>query len=560
MIPVEGTLNETSPIRLLLSFFEQSQTGILYLRQNEILKVFYLNRGKISWAISSDDADRLDQMLLDKKLVEPEVLAPFQAGNKISESFGKILVENGILTLDSLIQASREQVRHITFSVMRWNGGNYKLVQEPPPNRLVSLDIDISSIVTEFVLVQMDVNIVWEEMGSLSGELQQDPDPGKTSRYSLDIEQQELLARFNDPRRLDSVLLDFPAERKHRILKLLYFFLMAGLLKKKEAEKGKPIDFNELDSLFGQSQANGADEVSIEMPAMIDEAAIRDIPLGDMPESTMDKEIPAAESELPELPDLMPDEMTEAKETVAAPQPERQEPPERPRPQPFLLPEKKRSSWLGLRGLFVLLVVIAIGAFLWLSRGSDRPAGKTTPAAAAGKQPGKTAAPEEAAGMNGTAAGTSDEARPEPVAGSSMEPVAVPQAAPPEAAAAERDPAVEPAAPADESRAWKHFASGNYRAAGAIWRDVIQEAKVTFSILLEMDCQKASVRSAYRQVTDPQGFFLLNRTLGDGRTCWLVLWGRFRTADEAELAIKLVPEYFRKQSHPPSVIELAPYL
>jgi hypothetical protein len=133
MIPDQGTLNETAPTRLLLSLFEQSQTGILYLRQNEILKVFYLNRGKISWAISSDESDRLDHILLAKKLVAPEVLAPFQTGSKISETFGKILVENGILTLDGLIQATREQVRHIAFSVMRWNAGSYQLVQESPP-------------------------------------------------------------------------------------------------------------------------------------------------------------------------------------------------------------------------------------------------------------------------------------------------------------------------------------------------------------------------------------------------------------------------------------------
>ncbi len=559
MIPDQGTLNETPPTRLLLSLFEQSQTGILYLRQNEILKVFYLNRGKISWAISSDESDRLDHILLDKKLVAPEVLAPFQAGNKISETFGKVLVENGILTLDSLIQATREQVRHIAFSVMRWNAGNYQLVQESPPNRLVSLDIDISSIVAEFILGQMDVNIVWEEMGSLSGELKQDPDPGKMRRYSLDVEQQELLARFSDPRRLDSVLLDFPAERKHRILKLIYFFLQTGLLKKKEAEKSTHIDFNELDSLFGQSQANAPDEVDIEMPAMIDETAIQDIPLGEMPEITMEKETSAAEPEMPDLPDLIPDEMPEAKEAGSAPRVERQEPLERPRPQPFLRPEKQKSSWLSVPILSILLVVILIGAFLWLSRGSDRPAKETARPAAAKKQPGKTEAAKEAAGTSETAAppdgaGTEHEAEP------SLEPAAVPQAAPPEAAAVEKHPAVKPAAPADESLAWKHFAAGNYRAAGDIWRGVMLEARVTFSILLEMDCQKASVRSAYRQVTDPEGFFLLNRTLGDGRTCWLVLWGRFRTADEAALAMKLVPEYFLKQSHPPSVIELGPYL
>jgi hypothetical protein len=75
-----------------------------------------------------------------------------------------------------------------------------------------------------------------------------------------------------------------------------------------------------------------------------------------------------------------------------------------------------------------------------------------------------------------------------------------------------------------------------------------------------MDCRKESVRIAYSQVPDKENFFLLNKTSRDGRGCWLVLLGRYRTADEAALGMKLVPEYFIKQSDPPSVIELAPYL
>ena len=84
--------------------------------------------------------------------------------------------------------------------------------------------------------------------------------------------------------------------------------------------------------------------------------------------------------------------------------------------------------------------------------------------------------------------------------------------------------------------------------------------QVKYSILLEMDCLKASVRIAYGQMTDKENFFLLNKTSRDGRRCWLVLWGKYRTQDEAALGMKLVPEYFTKQSNPPSVIELEPYL
>ena len=193
MIPDQGSLKETAPAKVLISLYEQSQTGILYFRQNEILKVFYLNRGKISWAISSDEADKIEHILLAKKMASPELLSPYQAGNKIAETFGKLLVENGVLSLEGLIAATREQVRQIASSVLRWSTGNYQLVQESPPTRLVSLDLEIPGLISGYVLAQMDVNIVWEELGSLSGELEQTTLPGKINLYPLDVEQQEAI-------------------------------------------------------------------------------------------------------------------------------------------------------------------------------------------------------------------------------------------------------------------------------------------------------------------------------------------------------------------------------
>jgi hypothetical protein len=84
-------------------------------------------------------------------------------------------------------------------------------------------------------------------------------------------------------------------------------------------------------------------------------------------------------------------------------------------------------------------------------------------------------------------------------------------------------------------------------------------AKTTPSILLEMDCMKQSVQLAYQQIIDKDNFFILSR-VKDGRSCWLVLWGKFRTQNEATQSLKLIPEYFFKQSAPPAVIELEPYL
>lgn len=563
MIPDQGTLQETTPVRLLISLHESSQTGILYFRQNEILKVFYLNRGRISWAISSDEGDRIDHVLLARKLIAPEILAPYQAGNKIAETFGKVLVENGAISLDVLIQATREQVRRVAFSVMRWSSGSFQMVAEAPPNRLVSLDLDIAALVSEYVLGQMDVNIAWEELGSLSGELQHDSGSDRARLYALDAEQQEVLSRFSEPRRLEAVLLDFPAERKHRVLKVLYFLLLAGLLKKREPEKSTQIDFKELDSLFGQDLGEAPAEVDIEMPAIIDESAIQDIPVMEAPEAAGKKVEAKPQPLLPELPDLLPDEPVEPPPPAVRAQPPG--PAARPQPPLFLKPEKQKSRLLSIPFLTILLVAAVVGGFLWFSRDDGRPGSRETAQARTPvrPRPAKAATPGPARPASG---GTEPQAEaPSGAREEKPRPLPEPAAAPP-AAETSSPPAAQAQAPgrgtgaaADEAGAQKAFAAGDFRAAAETWRRVILDSRVTFSILLELDCQKASVRVAYRQVTDKDRFFLLSRERG-GRTCWLVLWGRFRTADEAALAMKLVPEYFLKQSNPPSVLELSSYL
>lgn len=566
MIPDQGSLQDSPPVKLMLSLHEAGQTGILYFRQGEMLKVFYLNRGRISWAISSDEADRIDHVLLAKGVVAPEVLAPYQAGNKIAETFGKVLVENGVLPLDALIQATREQVRLIAFSIMRWNSGSYQLAAEPPPNRLVSLDLDVSALAYQYVLGEMDVNIAWEELGSLSGELQRDSDPERSRLYALDAEQGEVLSRFREPQRLESVLLDFPSERKHRVLKVLYFLLLSGMLKKMEAEKAPGIDFKELDSLFGQAQSDPAAEVDIEMPAIIDEAAIQEIPAAETPSAFAAQAEAVPAPQFPELPDLLPDE---APEPAAAPPPDRSPLPEakaRPYAPQFLKPEKQKSRLLSIPLLSVLLLAAMVGAFLWLGRGKapEEPAAPASlrarpakglaakpdpPRPAVGQAPqGPAAAETEANEAPGAEAAVRDRAAAAQPGGQARAAAASPVNPDPGAGAAA------------DSQARRAYAAGDFRSAGEIWRRAILDARVTHSILLEMDCQKGSVRNAYRQTAAKEDFFLLNRTSRDGRGCWLVLWGRYRSAEEAALGMELVPEYFLTQSNPPSVIELAPYL
>ena len=107
--------------------------------------------------------------------------------------------------------------------------------------------------------------------------------------------------------------------------------------------------------------------------------------------------------------------------------------------------------------------------------------------------------------------------------------------------------------------AMAYFLEGNMITAGNIWKRQLIKTGIKFSVLLEMDCLKESVVNAYERIEAKENFFILNRKVGE-RSCFLVMYGKFRTHQEAEEAIKKVPQYFWQQGSPPKVVELSRYL
>jgi hypothetical protein len=196
-----------------------------------------------------------------------------------------------------------------------------------------------------------------------------------------------------------------------------------------------------------------------------------------------------------------------------------------------------------------LLTAIIIALFLWFSRTPNISAPGTSAqsqAAPSGQKPPQQQAPSPAAQIL-DAENTAPE--PQTAAADTQEkpPAEIKEIVPVQSL------------PDETANARQVFASGKFSAAGDLWgREMVAE-KIAFSILLEMDCLEESVNNAYQQITDKENFFILNR-VKDGRSCWLVFWGKFRTQNEAQQNLELIPEYFFKQSDPPRIIDLAQYL
>src|SRR4030042_2264720 len=129
----KGSISQIPVIRLFISIFEKGSTGVLYLKKEVTegsLKVLYFNRGKFYSAISNADVDKLDNILLAKKLVNEFTLKEINEEENITESKGKILVEKGIVTLEQLIECTKEQFKNIVLGVLKWNEGRFQFIED----------------------------------------------------------------------------------------------------------------------------------------------------------------------------------------------------------------------------------------------------------------------------------------------------------------------------------------------------------------------------------------------------------------------------------------------
>ncbi len=618
MLSEKGLLGDTPVIRLLLAIFERRLTGILYLKRNETLKVLYFNRGKFTWAISNAPEDRLETLLIDRKLIDGDTVELFRKSVKAPESLGKTLVENGLITLENLVAMTREQLERIVASVLEWTSGGYQFVSDTPPERLVSLDLEIPILVHHCVQEHLEMDTIWKEIGTLQLPLQLTSDSARLAAYPLSEYQKQIIAAFRNPTPLEAVLPRFADSPRQSALKSVYFLMVAGLLTRADAAPPRPAEgpaeataepeppfaadsepplptepplpeestdrsFSR-DAVRAAAQAAGWREPPADGPGpdagREEEEAPAPVSI-DLPDSVGDAEeealverelpalrLPGAEDEAPLVSPASPPGEPDDEDFLAAeirrekPAPTgRSRPADLPRPFVSTMNDQKHHRLVYWTVTLAVVLFVVGGLYLLLIRSHAEPPAvgasepqHPVPVAAAAA---KTTPAEPRALPPETAART-DTAGPSaesrPGPASPRPTQPVPSPAPP-------DPRTKPAGADLSTGAWSQFRSGNLITAADIWREELKRGQTAFSILIELDCQKESVAHAFRQFDRGQqrDFFLLNRRR-DNRTCWLVFWGRFRDRAEAERQLARVPAVFFRQPEPPAVYDLVPYL
>ncbi len=528
MLSEKGSLNDTPTIKLLLSVYEQKLTGILYLKQEDVLKVLYFNEGKLVWAISNSDKDKLVNILIDGSYSNEAELNPFKEDSD-KDNYGKILVENGLITLEELIEVTKMQLKQIIISVLRWSDGSFQFTKDAPPQKFLSLELNIVEFISEFIFKAMDMSVIWKEIGSLQVELKQNPEQLKFQMYKLSENQLGLLKLFNGEIKIENIITKYSGVQRETVLKTIYFFLISELLIKKAIifEHVKAVEEEKQnDEIISEKDYNN------EVIVNIDEKRDSEKYTFDKEEDSDKKE--EEDSEKPILKHTTGD-LSDNKDAF----------------NDFdELNQKKNSSKMKFF-LILIIIVLALSAIIFILLKDinteivekKHTNIKVNEIFKNNLKPKTTIIPQKKVtnvSEEELKAKTKNEI---PVKMKDVQKINV-----------NKKTSIK-TNKKNGKEALKYFKNGQYAVAMDLWKRQLKSNGIKFTILLEVACEKISVKKAFNNIKTKGNFFLLSRKIGK-RNCYRVCWGKFISKKDAADALVVLPKYFFKQESPPEVIAI----
>lgn len=139
---------------ILESLRSKKTTGILTLHQDQAVKSLFFKEGNLVYASSSENEDRLGDVLLKSgKITQEHYKISSELIKKTGKRQGSILVEMGVISPKDLFAGLKIQIKEIISSVILWEeGGEFELAEGNLPPNIIPMPIDLTDIVSGVIL------------------------------------------------------------------------------------------------------------------------------------------------------------------------------------------------------------------------------------------------------------------------------------------------------------------------------------------------------------------------------------------------------------------------
>lgn len=152
-IPHSGNIRTYALSDILEDLRHSKATGTLAISNGDMKKSIYFKAGQIVFASSTDEKDRLGEILVKccrLTRVNLEEALKIYKKNVGLKKLGSILVEKGFVTPKDLFSGLKLQVKDIIYSLFLWQDATYQF--DPAlPSDVIQLQINIQELIAEII-------------------------------------------------------------------------------------------------------------------------------------------------------------------------------------------------------------------------------------------------------------------------------------------------------------------------------------------------------------------------------------------------------------------------
>jgi len=260
---LEGSLKAFSLAEVLQFLAMGKLTGILMVRHDHEGIDLVIRQGKIVNSSTLDQARRLGQMLIYRRLIHRSDLDDVLRDQKTTHPdrmLGQLLVERELITADDLRHAIRSQLEEETWELFSWETGDFRFENRPDTEiRNVIVEIEIEPLIIEGTRrIDEWKAIIRSLRGDNTVLLLNSWKPEEHRDLTLTQPEWQVLSYMNGTSTIGSVAAR-ASLGKFETYRILNAFLAAGIVRIKEEETGaEAATAAPADPQEAEKNANGA--------------------------------------------------------------------------------------------------------------------------------------------------------------------------------------------------------------------------------------------------------------------------------------------------------------
>lgn len=222
--------------RILIDLHRNRGTGTLTIDTGDVTKQVYIDKGKVVFASSTDEDDRLGEMLIKLgKITMEQYERSVELLKETGKKQGAILVELGYLTPKDMVVGIKAQIREIVYSLFQVNYAEYEIDEGQLLTReVITLQMSMGNLIYEGTKRINNVVRIKRDMPDMNAVLKLNED---TESFFQDIvlsTQEKVMLAMIDGTKTVKELIDGTSTATFEAMKTLFILYVAGFIEEQK--------------------------------------------------------------------------------------------------------------------------------------------------------------------------------------------------------------------------------------------------------------------------------------------------------------------------------------